>query len=551
MKKVILSLSALLLSGMLYAQEEKQNAVVNVENDYNPVVVPVKKKSFTPKEESNEAAAPLELKFSKQANPFDGFTSERDVKEFMPKQDGAYNGYARLGIGTGNSIDMKAAYNFKIDETSELKAFASFDGFKTKVNGLFEDHEWKSRMFGTMLDADYPRRFRNYTLNLVGNFNQKVFNYQDILGLNGITNKQKSTTGSIYGNITSQFAGPFSYKAHAGIAVNNRAYSAGTDKGINEIHMNYGGTVAYELSGNVFHKIGADIKNEFYFYNSRMCDAASEYRNILSLDVDPYTNLTFNGWKIKAGLKMNLRSKGGPAIAVAPDVTAEGDIAKGIGLFMEVKGGRVHNGFAAMNNITPYWNYNAAYSVQPKPTYKPIDILLAARISRFEPLSLEAYMGYAYIKNDILQICGDMLYDLIYVELAQQDTRNFYIGAKAGYDYKGWLNLSGDLRFSSWDGKYDDLLIMKPRIIFDLNAEVRPVKDLSVRVGYNFTQYTKGENVGRLRNKNDLYMRASYQINDRFGAFVQGNNLLDNDYFDYAGYETRGIRCMAGATMNF
>ena len=218
MKKVILSLSALLLSGMLYAQEEKQNAVVNVENDYNPVVVPVKKKSFTPKEESNEATAPLELKFSKQANPFDGFTSERDVKEFMPKQDGAYDGYARLGIGTGNSIDMKAAYNFKIDETSDLKAFASFDGFKTKVNGLFEDHEWKSRIFGTMLDADYTRRFRNYTLNLVGNFNQKVFNYQNILGLNGITNKQKSTTGSIYGHITSQLAGPFSYKAHAGVA---------------------------------------------------------------------------------------------------------------------------------------------------------------------------------------------------------------------------------------------------------------------------------------------------------------------------------------------
>lgn len=151
----------------------------------------------------------------------------------------------------------------------------------------------------------------------------------------------------------------------------------------------------------------------------------------------------------------------------------------------------------------------------------------------------------------MLQVCGDMLYDLIYVELAQQDTRNFYFGVKGGYDYNGWLNLSGELRFSSWDGKYDDLLIMKPRVIFDLNAEVRPLKDLSVRVGYNFTQYTSGENVGRLHNKNDLYMRASYKINDRFGAFVQGNNLLDNDYFDYAGYETRGIRCMAGATMNF
>ena len=92
---------------------------------------------------------------------------------------------------------------------------------------------------------------------------------------------------------------------------------------------------------------------------------------------------------------------------------------------------------------------------------------------------------------------------------------------------------------------------MKPHTKLDINAEVRPIKDLAIRVGYNFTHYTAGDNVGRLDNKNDLYTRVSYQINDRFGAFLQGHNLLDNNYYDYAGYETRGIRCMLGATMNF
>lgn len=556
MKKIILSLSALLLSGMLYAQEEKQNAVVNVENDYNPVVVPVKKKSFTPKEESNETTAPLELKFSEKASPFDGFTSERSVREFMPKQDGAYNGYVRLGAGTGNGIDAKAAYNFRINESSDLKAFASFDGFKTDLNSIVDGHDWESRMYSTVLSADYTCRFEKHILNLTGSFNKRLFNYQNLDGKFifpdiAVTDKQNCTDFNIYGNITSQSAGSFSYKIHGGVAFSHRAYTAAAAKGINETNVMYGGSLAHELPGTTFQSIGADIDANLFLYNSRMRNAASNYYNILSADISPYTRLMISDWKITAGIKMNVRSKGGPAVAVAPNITIDGLITDGIGLYAELKGGRVHNGFAVMDNITPYWNYNSAYSQQLKPTYKPIDLLLAARISRFEPVSLEAYMGYTYTKDDLLQVPGSMYNDIVYVELAQQDTRNFFFGVKAGYDAKGWINLSGDLRFSSWDAKHDYLLMMKPKVILDLNAEIRPIKDLSMRVGYNFTQFDSGKDTERIDNKNELYARISYQIGKRFGIYLQGNNLLDREYYDYAGYETRGIRCMAGATMNF
>ena len=154
MKKIILSLSALLIGAALYAQEGKENAVVNVENDYNPVLVNVKKKKTAPKEEKQSRTAPIELKFSDQGNPFDGFTSERRVRDLLPKQEGTYNGYARLGAGTGNWVDLKAAYKFKIDKDSELKALASLDGYNTGVDGLFEDYDWRSRIFRTLLDAE-------------------------------------------------------------------------------------------------------------------------------------------------------------------------------------------------------------------------------------------------------------------------------------------------------------------------------------------------------------------------------------------------------------
>ena len=551
MKRIILSLSGLLMCGILCAQEDKQNAVVNVENDYNPVMVPVKKKSIVPNKEKKDNKKPLELEFSKGSSPFHGFTSERDVKDLMPGQEDTYNGYARIGAGNANSIDLKAAYNMNIDKWSSFGVLASINGFNTNIDGLFEGTRWRSRMYGTIIDAGYTRKLKGFDLGITGGFDNQVFNYQLTNPTPFFTDKQNSTSMRVKADITSQLAGPFSYKAYAGIGYNNRSYSIGIGNNISEARMNIGGNVALELTSDIIRNIGADIDAGFYLYNSNLRNGADRYKNIMSFDFNPYTNILYNNWKIRAGLKLNFKSQGKTAVAFSPDITAEGMITDNIGLYAEIKGGRMYCGFEAMNMITPYWNYDATSSCQLEPTYKVVDILLSARFSHFDPIKIETYGGYTYTKDDILQFVGNMYYDFIYVNLAQHDTRNTFIGAKATYSIGGWFNLAGDLRFDSWHAKNKDLLIMKPFITMNISAEARPIKELVLRAGYNFTQYTKGKTVGRLDDKNDLYARASYHFNKKFSAYLQGNNLLDNGYYDYAGYEARGINCIVGATMNF
>ena len=77
------------------------------------------------------------------------------------------------------------------------------------------------------------------------------------------------------------------------------------------------------------------------------------------------------------------------------------------------------------------------------------------------------------------------------------------------------------------------------------------IKNLTIKVGYNFTRYTKNESGMRITDKHDLHARASYTINRYFGAFIQGDNLINDKYYEYAGYLTRGIRGMLGVTVNF
>ena len=62
---------------------------------------------------------------------------------------------------------------------------------------------------------------------------------------------------------------------------------------------------------------------------------------------------------------------------------------------------------------------------------------------------------------------------------------------------------------------------------------------------------TKAEEYTRLSNKHDLYLRANYNINKWFGVYLQGENLLNNKYYNYVGYRALGIRGLFGVTANF
>ena len=102
MKKALLFISTLILTGTVAAQTDGKNAVVNVENDYTPEVMEVVKKSFTPKDDTKLNDEPMTLIFSKTGKTFDGFTSETDIKDAMPQKEELFPGYLRLGYGLTN-----------------------------------------------------------------------------------------------------------------------------------------------------------------------------------------------------------------------------------------------------------------------------------------------------------------------------------------------------------------------------------------------------------------------------------------------------------------
>lgn len=551
MKNSILSFVAVLICGTMFAQEDKKNAIVSVENDYNPVVVQVNKKSFTPTIESKSNAKPSELIFSKQATPFSGFTSERDSKGTMPSQEKSLPGYLRLSYGLRNDIDCKLAYNLRFNEKSILRAFATFDGFKCDVNGIY--NEWNSRLYNTAAVADYTYKFKKLHLNIAGNFDHKVFNYQR--ADKGTTPIDRQRHINYNANISgvSQLAGPFAYSFKAGYTHSLMSYSNGVEIPITENHINAGTVLSYEIYTKSLRRIGLELDFNGYLYNSTLLNATYKYRNLLSIDFNPFTDFNFSGWKFRAGVNLNFITANGPVLAAAPNFEVEKNFTKRISYYAMLKGGRKENNFARIESITPYWGYNSFTDKPVKPTYKIVDLATGAKMT-LEPFSFDIFAGYTLTKDDLLQkimYSAPVTTALIYTNFEQCYTNDVFAGCRIGFDCGGWLSIEADARYDFWSCADKDLLGFKPEITANANVEVYPIKNLTIKAGYNFTRYTKTTNLGRLNCKHDLHARISYKINRMFGAFIQGDNLLNNKYYDYAGYITRGIRGMLGATMNF
>ena len=561
MRKSILIISALALCGTAFAQSNENSAVVNIENEYTPEVIKVSKKGNTPTIAEETEMEPLKLEFIEKAEPFRGFTSERDIKDVIPTQKRQYPGYARLGYGLTNDIDAKLAYTLKTSERGEVNMLAGFDGFKTGIKG--EELDWDRRMFRTTAGASYTHRFNSIEMGVAADFSNRVFNYQHTDGYGtavqtpGFTDKQNSRTYRLSTTGVTDLDNEFAFSYVAGVTYNRRSYSSGMENGTGELAFNLGGQAAIMIGEEALKSIGVDLGFDGLVYNSTLRDAPEGYTNYSSFDINPFLKFDFSGWRVKIGTKMNFITANGARFAISPDIKVEGNINSFVGLYGEITGGRAVNKLADIEEEMPYWGFGGMTDRQLRPTYRVVDIKAGTHMT-IEPVSFDVYAGYAYTKDDVLQTMGYQqdpnspiqAFRFIYAGFAQQNTHNFFIGGRVGCDIGGWTSLSAEARYDKWGGSDKEMLMMKPQITADVNADFRVFEKLTFRLGYNFTRYTKGSSE-RYGCKNDLYARASYQIFDWLGAYIQGNNLLNCDYYEYAGYRARGARGSLGVTTNF
>lgn len=551
MKKALLLISALALSGAMHAQSDKKDAVVNVENGYTPVVIEVTKKSFTPSTDSKVEIQPAKAKYSKEGIAYSEFTSESDINDVLPKKEGLFPGYARLGYGITNDIDAKVAYRLGVGKNGALNAFAAFDGYKCNVGGLFD--KWNSRFFNNAVGVGYTHKFKSLALNVDGKFSNNVFNYQSTGGEGAFTDKQNSRNYMLAVGGTSNLSGAFSYRFNGDYEYLARSYAAGAKNGIGESRLGIGGSMGYDIYSKWVSAANLDLRLDAFIYDRTLKREYNGYGNYFSIDANPRVTLTLGSWAVNVGANMNFVTKGASVFAIAPNISTEKNLHNHITVYGSITGGRENNSLAKLEKQTPYWGIAYNSDSRLKPTYRIADLNIGSRLS-FKTISADIHAGYAYTKDDLLQVATPQTagsFSLIYSNFEQDNTHNIHIGARVGYNFRSWVKVSADARYDFWSCGDKNLLIMKPQVTANINAEARVIEHLTLQLGYNYVHYTKGETRGRITDKHNLHARLNYQITKRFGAYIQGENLLNDKYYEFAGYQARGIRGSLGATVNF
>lgn len=530
----------------VFAQKDSLKAVIEVENDYNPVVIKATKLNSTPLVETATENTPLDLMFSHKATLYNRFASERNVKEILPKQEACLPGYARLGYGNGNNIDAKAAYRISPSKNEQIGLLFSLNGFKTSADG-YNEHKWDSRFFTTWVGGEYTRRFKNFTMNIGAEANNKVFNYQTIQPAI-TTDKQNNGSYGIRADMESHGMGAFSYKTNAAYTLRTKKYSNGDNNRINENHLELGGSIAYELPNEDLRRIGTDVSIDGFIYNDALKPQyGNKYDNYTLIGLNPFIDLRLDNWDIRLGAHADMLTANGAFIAFAPDCHIEGYMSRNLTLYVTATGGRKPVTFAMLDAMSPY-NYYMQGNEQYTPIYTVADITAGTRIS-FESATVNIYAGYSYTKDDMLPTVSEN--GILFTGFEQHASRSIYIGGRFGYDHAGWLNLCADARYNNWNcTSSDNLLLYKPMITVALNAEARLSKGIYANIGYTFERYTKGEE-SRCDSMNELAARIRYQMSKQIGIFISGRNLLGSDYFAYPGYIAQGANVIGGISIGF
>ena len=558
MKKYTILSAIMLAASNLFAQNDTIGAVIQVENDYAPVVVKATKMGFTPQIEIASDQTPLDLVFSQKGEPFGRFVSQRNVKDVLPTQEMRLPGYARLGYGTGNNLDLKAAYRFTFGKRDNLNLFASMDGYNTDID--YSDTDWRSRFYATAIAADYTHNFDNLALGVEADIKNCVFNYmQPAFYANNrvmpqTTDKQNSGSYALLVKAASKTMGALSYKAYAGFTINNRKYSASVADNITETRLRAGGTVRYELPHVNLYNLGANIDIDGFIHNSALKPddgpgIHDRYSDYTLIRLNPFGNLRFGDWKARIGIHADLVTANSPFFAVAPDIKLEGEIAKDISLYAAATGGRKAASFETLDALSPYWNYIPGIK-QLAAVYNLCDVSVGVRTT-VGALYTNLYAGFSYTIDDLMPTI-DQSSSILFTKFIQDDSRDIYIGINAGYDFGGILNVEGNIRYDRWGcSGSDDLLMYKPMLTAGLKARARIIEGLYANIGYTFTNYTSGNDDLKIEDKSYLEARVSYRLQEQVNLFLQGNNLLNCEYELYPGCMAQGVNAMVGASINF
>lgn len=560
MKHILLSLAlSAAVSLSVSAQQQKPaaaadtavNRTVVVEQEYTPTIRDAGKVNVMPQAEPPSAVR-QEVSYDLHQVP-----ARQVPASLMPSYtlaeplDRPLPGYVRAGYGNYGNLDLAASYLFTLSAKDRLDVRFALEGMNGTLDCPDDGREWDARYYRTRIGAGYRHDFDRVALEADGRFGLSNFNFLP----NTMPGHQKFSSGGLRVGVRSTDKElPLQFRAETGLTSYSRrrdgfplTYADNkwqpTDHRETRLHTEAeaGGVLTDES------RVGVALAMDNFFYNNE------EMESHTTLQLNPYYDYRDEAWNIRLGAHVDPAFGFARKLRVAPDVKAEYTFADSYRLYLQARGGRLHNDFTRLEALSPY----AVLTGQPLPTYEQVNAAVGFRAAPADGLHLHLFAGYQNLKDDAA-LAFDYLVGgsaLAYDRLLQQDTQNAYAGLEASYEHKDLFRLSASGTYRHWRASGDSdwlMLPFKPAFESELQAEVRPLAELRLLLGHRFVRREKPDGCqDRAASVSNLYLQARYDLFHGVGIYLQVRNLLDRRYQEYPSYPVEGINFVGGVTFRF
>ena len=313
---------------------------------------------------------------------------------------------------------------------------------------------------------------------------------------------------------------------------------------------------------------GIDVEMQNMMYKTDIANTVINVWDAYTVfSMNPYYSIERERWDIRLGVKSSFSFVHGRPFNPSPDVSFEWKAVPEWLAFYAGAGGSYK-----VNTLDGMFTENRFLfsDLRVQDTYTPVSAYFGVKIKPVYNLLFDAYVNYQYIDNQYFFINKDYAYSLLSSTLLGSPndsiiyTNKFNVvysaatlvkvGLRANYNLRNLVNIQLKGAYNGWDVEDIAMAWNKPKFEADMTADWRVTRNLNVtsNVFFESERFAKlGEQSMRMRPKVDINLGASYSYLNWFTLFGKVNNLTNNRYQEFYGYEVQGMNVLVGASFSF
>ena len=576
----------------LLAQDTILNRSVSVQREYKPVIQDAGKINSMPQVlEPNVEKSPavysnfnLPLNAGYNIHPLPAAVLVTD----KPANDN--NGYVRIGVG--NYLNTLADFAYPLINTADMRLdlslnhLATFDPkimhSTTKANlsfdKIFKTFDVYAGIGGGHEHFKYYGNSYNgadSTINLnalSSTYGNSLYSEKSREGINAtprlysLNNLAKDSVGDTFWRFNAM-AGirslPMSSDFHYQAEMHYEVFSS-----VNGLTENLVHTLAGLSFPSEKNRLGLDVELYNMMYSSANIPNFNFVKSYSVLALNPYYSIDRPEYNVRVGLKTSLSFGHGKFSNPSVDVRAEW---KAVPEYLSFYGGLT--GDYEVNTLNKTFSENPyMYSdLRLNDTYTPVDFYAGIKLKPLYNLLLDAYIdckqtdnqyffvnkGYLLAGSSSVLLPADKADTTIYsnrFNVVYSNATRVKMGIRASYNLQNKVNVELKWACNTWTVDNEQYAWNMPKYEAQLNTDIRinPNFTVSANMYYEGTRYAKIGNLAiPMHDKVDINLGANYSYNKWLTIFGKINNLINNKYQNYYGYDVQGTNMMVGAAFSF